>query len=470
VKDDFRLELRFTPPEQEEENAIRDFVAWLSQLEVSTDPSAFFPTLEEFADRLRHDAVEPLSPPASPPDSHHIASPPLSPPDFMLGSPPANWRIPADLAYEYLRVAFRIWVTELRPRWAKQYQPELGCPDPLLADGDCGGGSLLLAELTLPLVRMALTSGAAAWVVQDPAGIEVNEDDRPYLVHLRMLQEWLLSGRSYIEAAAAAGPGPAPGPGPGPAPAPGPVGPHPHNLVGDVRGPFDDNRVTGILNIPIESPNPPGDGHLLSYVAGANRWRPLPLGGDVRGGVSGTRLEAIQGVPVGPTNPAADNGKVLRLVGGVWKPDTIPAPPALAVGDFVQHPQGAGSYGIVASGIMVSGGNSRGPVYNDLKVIGMQVAQGAGNNAGGVRVSLTFSDYKVPGDDFQYIVKVLPVFIEKLGGPLIGNFVRFLSPNAPDEAGNREGFVVLLSLPRGNIPESHVKVLEFMVEVSRYPF
>ena len=46
LKDDFTLELRFTPPDQREEDALRDFVAWLSQIDISSGPSTV--TLDEF--------------------------------------------------------------------------------------------------------------------------------------------------------------------------------------------------------------------------------------------------------------------------------------------------------------------------------------------------------------------------------------------------------------------------------------
>jgi len=39
--DDFRLELRMTPPPQQEEDAIRDFVAWLDQIQITDSPGTF---------------------------------------------------------------------------------------------------------------------------------------------------------------------------------------------------------------------------------------------------------------------------------------------------------------------------------------------------------------------------------------------------------------------------------------------
>src|SRR5882762_1185222 len=115
LSDDFSLELRLKQPNQREENAVRDFVDWLKQIEV-TDTVAFSTPLEQFLQAIR-DAAKPwfASPPSSPPSSPP-ASPPASPPgDFMFGSPPSVLHIRVADACAYMRAAFRLWVTELRP-------------------------------------------------------------------------------------------------------------------------------------------------------------------------------------------------------------------------------------------------------------------------------------------------------------------------------------------------------------------
>src|SRR5207248_2171629 len=50
---------------------------------------------------------------------------------------------------------------------------------------------VLLAQLDVPLLRFP-----GQWQVDSTRLIEVNEERRPYLMHLRLLQEWLLAGRS----------------------------------------------------------------------------------------------------------------------------------------------------------------------------------------------------------------------------------------------------------------------------------
>ena len=169
LADDFQLELRFDPPDQREEEAVRDFVAWLKQIEITDTPGPFA-TLQEVEEAIRAAA-------------DFLSSPLSSPPDFMFGSPPSALRIHPDDVCEYLRAAFRIWVTELRPKWLGQGR-QCGTPP--------DEGCVLLAELNVPLVRLALTG---EWTVDDTRTVVINEEHRPYLLHLRMLQEWILCGR-----------------------------------------------------------------------------------------------------------------------------------------------------------------------------------------------------------------------------------------------------------------------------------
>jgi hypothetical protein len=178
VVDDFKLELRLDPPRQLEEDAIRDFVDWMNQIEITDDPGPFV-SLTDFEAALR----SALAVVASPPDPGGI---------FQFGSPLAGIRIhPADLC-AYMSAAFRIWVTEIRPLFHGS-PPSAGC--------DCNGNSknwplppdecLLLAELDVPLVN---TRSGQNWQVDDVSGVTVDESRRPILLHTRMLQEWLLCG------------------------------------------------------------------------------------------------------------------------------------------------------------------------------------------------------------------------------------------------------------------------------------
>lgn len=184
LMDDFSLELRLEKPNQREENAVRDFVAWLKQVNISDDPSV---PLDQFLQAIRDAAAEWLTSPLSSP-----------PGDFMFGSPPAALNINTADVSDYLRAAFRVWVTELRPRWIARWH---GCAAAHLeSDKAHDENCLLLAELEVPLLPVS----PGSWdIPNDP--IPVNQDERPYLVHLRLLQEWLLSGAVAVAGAAGAG-------------------------------------------------------------------------------------------------------------------------------------------------------------------------------------------------------------------------------------------------------------------------
>ena len=192
LADDFRLELRFEPPDQQEEDALRDFVAWLSQVEISdTDATS----LDDFIAAVRQAAH--LDSPLSPP----ISSPPA---DFMFGSPD-DLTIPTARACEYFRAAFRIWVTELRPLWRPNWFSEWQCCDQKsIANEQPREECLLLAELDVPVHRVALSGETK---VDDLRDVIVNEERRPFLIHSRLLQEWLLCGRAAAQAPAALAPG-----------------------------------------------------------------------------------------------------------------------------------------------------------------------------------------------------------------------------------------------------------------------
>ena len=170
--DDFLLELRLAPPAQVEEDAIRDFVAWMNQIVIST--TGPFTPLQDFLNQMRADLGSPSSP--------------LNPGTYFH-SPLIGIKIaPTDVG-AFMDAAFRIWVTEIRPLFHIP-PPSAGC--------GCSGASgqtapaddaLLLAEIVVPLVMTG-----QGWEVDDTHEVTIDESRRPILVHTRMLQEWLLAG------------------------------------------------------------------------------------------------------------------------------------------------------------------------------------------------------------------------------------------------------------------------------------
>lgn len=178
--DDFRLELRLTPPMQQEEDAVRDFVAWLDQLQFIKSPPGPSPTNQQFEDALRA-ALIPVPSPLDPGTYFHIGSP--------LTSPLSQFHIDPDRMGDYLRSAFRIWVTEIRPLFHKDWPGHsCSCGDTAsqtTKPEDC----LLLAEVDVPLVNTA-----QGWRWDQTQSVTLDESRRPILLHTRLLQEWSQSG------------------------------------------------------------------------------------------------------------------------------------------------------------------------------------------------------------------------------------------------------------------------------------
>ena len=146
VADDYRLTLGVTPPSQTEYDAIADFTQWLAAL--ATAGPVLPPEDEEAAwlDALRAAAAPWLEiadegEPASPPN------------DYMFGSPPAALVVAPERYPAFLKLALRLWVTELRPLWMARR-----CGT--LADSldDC----VLLARIDTPVILVGAEPARAS--------------------------------------------------------------------------------------------------------------------------------------------------------------------------------------------------------------------------------------------------------------------------------------------------------------------
>jgi hypothetical protein len=173
VLDDFRLELRLEAPVQREEDAIRDFVQWLRQIKRAGTGGS---SLDEFLQAIRDAAID-------------LASPLESPPDFLYGSPPQSLTIPSAQLCEYLSAALKLWVVELRPLWQARWTARVG------GGCECHGDETTEAHeseecLLLAALNITLTSGHVA----SANDVVVDDSRRPFVAHLRMLQEMLLCG------------------------------------------------------------------------------------------------------------------------------------------------------------------------------------------------------------------------------------------------------------------------------------
>jgi hypothetical protein len=436
----------------------------------------------------------------------------------MWGSPPAWLNIPRAEACDYLRAAFRIWTTELRPRWRPTFD-QGGCTDSPLGHPD-PEGCVLLAEVVLPLIR----TPEGNWAINDTLPIEVNEERRPFLLHLRFLQEWLLCGRHEMTASIDSPPSSVSVPGDtvapetafglafdagvaseysradhthGTPPDPIPVhraDPSAHFLAGDATGDIGSTTVARLQNVDVAT-TPPADGQVLTFVAAQNRWQPanvpggpapivpadtvnpeIAFGQAANAGASldYSRADHTHGTPplpglAGDVTGVIGNTTVARLrnvnVAAIAPTANQvltfqggqwqPANlPPAATGEFVEHTAGAGSYAIVAAGI-ASLAQSRPPIYNDLRVVNAVIV-----GTQDALLSVTFRGYEIPQDQHQYIVKAMPVSDGERIPALVVNFDHF----EPDV------FVLRVFAPRGGISQEVVRVIELMIEVSQYPF
>lgn len=156
VADDFRLELRtdLGYPEQIEEGAVRDLIALLDAIPVSDTPGGM-------TDTDMTDLIRGLIPGGSPP----VVSPPT----------PTGHMQPTDVP-ELVRTAFRVWVTDVRP--------EL-----LAGQRNCAGGPPLEECILLARVEFPVEDTDAGLRVSGL--VSFDESERPYLLHTRLLQEYL---------------------------------------------------------------------------------------------------------------------------------------------------------------------------------------------------------------------------------------------------------------------------------------
>jgi len=144
-------------PEQLEEEATSAFGSLLRRIRV-TDVSASSISQKDLVDMVRQLAAGPAP----------VTSPPSSAPIHLY----------IDDAPAFLRAAFLVWITEVRPTFQAQ-SSGCGCGCDAPAE-DC----VLLAELRFDVV--------AGWQVS--GDVTVDESRRPYLIETRLLQESLWSG------------------------------------------------------------------------------------------------------------------------------------------------------------------------------------------------------------------------------------------------------------------------------------
>lgn len=156
IADDFELSFRFADdlPAQLEEEVVRRFGALLQRIEI-THEAAIFTTADELADLVRALPEEPTETPDTSP-----------------------LYVDAADSCAILNTAFIVWVTEVRPT--------------LLANSsNCAGGEPDEGCVILARLDMTLTAGGEV-----DGDVTIVDEMRPILLHSRLLQEWLMCGRS----------------------------------------------------------------------------------------------------------------------------------------------------------------------------------------------------------------------------------------------------------------------------------
>lgn len=170
IADDFELKFTTQRPQHVEAQIIRHLFDALNSIEVNDDPTNFSEAdLIAYVRSFIEAAGAIGSPPSSPPNSWEIAPPGK----FLVGSLPEAAHMNVTDARDLLRLALRVWVTEVRPKL-------------LAGDKNCASGPpdekcLFLANFTIPV-----SSNKVGGVVT------IDEDNRPYLISTRALQEHLL--------------------------------------------------------------------------------------------------------------------------------------------------------------------------------------------------------------------------------------------------------------------------------------
>jgi hypothetical protein len=314
IADDFGLSLEFTPPDQVEEDVVRLFGDLLRRIRLTDEPGTL--SKEQMAQLVRD--LAPLVP--SPPEE-------ASPPEGEIGSPPPDDEpilLHPDQAEDILNHA----PDESRVRLARlDFDVATG------ADGN---------------FRVA-------------SEVTINTDRRPYLLHTRLLQEWLLCGRFAH------------------------VGDdHAHYLLADGTRP-----LTGDLSA--------GNSKVTDLAEATANGEAVPFqqaikvddraGGDLRGRYPNPNVRRLQGRNVASTQPEDGHALAWNESARRWEPKGL-----------VQAP--GGPYAIVAAGFFEADGSPIGIVYGD------------GFNVTPQRVAgdyvLSFAEYDarmIKNEKVMYIVK-----------------------------------------------------------------
>lgn len=176
IADSFALDFAWTPPDASEDLALRAVVAWVRGIKVrATAPAG--QTLASFQAQVEAGLKEAITaawgdPHAPTPAMPAAATPPLPAPSRVsLPAPPKELQIPRAEVAAYYAAAFEVWARLLRSGFMAHHGP-VPVAEPV-------------AERALLLAAIDAKAGAGG-----TRGVRML--GRPQLLHLRLLQEWLL--------------------------------------------------------------------------------------------------------------------------------------------------------------------------------------------------------------------------------------------------------------------------------------
>lgn len=169
VADSFVLRLDANPPEHNEEKAIRKLVELLRRITVSAAGPRT--ELTELLETIRG----------------------LSTGSLPVSSPPLNLNLHPDDARKFLRAALRVWVTEVRPTLIL---------DVTAQNKNCISGPPLTECILLARLDFSVQDTPAGFLIDGTVAngdVKAGEDERPYLIQSRLLQEWLMNSYTLFE-------------------------------------------------------------------------------------------------------------------------------------------------------------------------------------------------------------------------------------------------------------------------------
>lgn len=160
IADDFYLSLELEAPDQTEDVFIHKLLELLQEIPVNNDPNPL--SREELREIVRILVVSDESPPSSPPAA-------------SLG------HMNPDQVQEYMDIAFNTWITEVRPSLLDNAKNCVSGPP----DENC----VLIGRLVFQAQQLG-PNVKVVGLVSDGA-ITIDESKRPYLLHTRLMQEYL---------------------------------------------------------------------------------------------------------------------------------------------------------------------------------------------------------------------------------------------------------------------------------------